>query len=59
MQGMGSIMYRAGWMMMGSAVSRTVRSQIKHEAARAFVSEAINERIPVRSLAELDAMRES
>jgi hypothetical protein len=59
MQGTGDLMQRAGWLMMGGAVSRTVRNQIKYEAARALVSEAINARIPPKSLAELDMMRES
>ena len=54
----GNFMQRAGWMMMAGSVSRTVRSQVKHEAARAFVSEASTVR-PSRSLEELEMMRES
>jgi hypothetical protein len=57
-QDAGNFMQRAGWMMMAGSVSRTVRSQLKHEAARAFVTEAINVR-PSRSLEELEMMRES
>jgi hypothetical protein len=59
MQDTGNFMQRAGWLMMAGSVSRTVRSQVKHEAARAFVSEAINAPVPARSLAELDMLRES
>ena len=33
-QDAGNFMQRAGWMMMAGSVSRTVRSQLKHEAAR-------------------------
>jgi hypothetical protein len=58
LQDRGNFVQRAGWMMMTGSVSRTVRSQVKHEAARAFVSQAINVR-PSRSLEELAMMRES